>query len=117
MKVFYRIEHKETGLGPFRSLKEDERFILAEHWQTIPFFEEAYPAPQSDPVLQSQRDSAPRGRSSKFCFFKESDIYDCFGSDLVKLLIERGYIIKEYVEGIDFDTYLNATNSVMIFFD
>lgn len=115
INTVYRIEHIDSGLGPFQQgLSETTKTLLCEYWDSVKNIFSKFPPPTEEPVIL-ENTNIPKNLKYKFACLREDDIYDWFGSKAIASLHKEGFVIREYNRGIDFDHLILGTNQVVIF--
>lgn len=116
--IVYRIEHIDSGLGPFHhGLSQTTRDLLTSYWDKFSNPLLKFPPPDQDPIIQESKhklNSFPKNSEFKFACYSKDAIYDWIGIDCTQQLLKEGFIIKEYRLNIDFFHYIDGTNQIMI---
>jgi len=118
IKRVYRLEHVETGLGPFQEGMSDRaKELFSEYWDKLEEnvdIEAMFPPPDKDPVILNN-DSIPQNLKYRFACLTEEEVILWFSAPVVEELKKHGFIIKELLQGEDFDISIRGTNQVVIF--
>lgn len=121
-ELYYRIEHKETGIGPFQSkevMSPKIKSLVEKRVQELKesYNYEDYPTPNTDKYISQtwyNLTTEFRKKYTKFACSYKRGIEDWFGFDLVNELLNNNFIIKEYQKGRDFSDIVHGENQVLL---
>jgi hypothetical protein len=122
-EMFYRIEHKDSGIGPFQykseSISLELKKMIKDRLESLKvdgnYWE--YPSPIIDEEISkiwNHLETDFRQAFTKFACSLKDRLFDWFGHDLIKKLMENGFKIKEYQRGRDFKKVVYGTNQVLL---
>ena len=122
-EMFYRIEHKDSGIGPFQyksnsislelkqMIKDRLEYLKSDgnYWD--------YPSPIIDEEISkiwNHLETDFRQSFTKFACSLKDRLFDWFGHELINKLMENGFEIKECQRGRDFKKVVYGTNQVLL---